>query len=98
LINVIVREFRHVDASAAAHGREKGDFVTGAERRIPSGKFLVARSDNRGAVFCELGMAGGIESEKVLDGRGVCELDGMLGMAGELLETAEKEDRDANRL
>jgi hypothetical protein len=43
-------------------------------------------------------MARGVESESVLYRRGVCQLDGMFGMAGELLEAAEKQDRDANRL
>jgi hypothetical protein len=85
-------------ASATAHGREKRDFVAGAERRIPRGEFLVARGDHRGAVFCELGMARGVESEKLLDRRGVYELDGIVGAAGEFLEAAEKEDADANRL
>jgi len=98
LIEVIVGECRHVDASATAYGREKRDFVAGTERRIPGREFLVARSDDRRAVFCELGMARGIESEKLLDRGGVCKLDGMLGMAGEFLEAAEEEDRDANRL
>jgi hypothetical protein len=96
LIDVIVRECRHIDASAATYGREKRDFVAGEERRIPGGEFLVARSDHRGAVFCELGMARGVESEKLLDGRGVGELGGVFGMAGEFLEAAEKEDGDAN--
>lgn len=76
--------------SAAAYGREKRDFVAGAERGIPGGEFLVARSDHRGAVFCDLGMARGVESEKLLDRHSVCELDGILGMAGEFLEAAEK--------
>jgi hypothetical protein len=43
-------------------------------------------------------MARGIEGEKLLDRSSLCELDGMLGMAGEFLEAAEKQDRDANRL
>ncbi len=51
LIDVIVKGCRHIDASAAAHRRKKGDFVAGTERRIPGGEFLVARSDDRGAVF-----------------------------------------------
>ena len=45
LVDVIVRESRHADASAAAHGREKGDFVTGTERSVPGGELLIARSD-----------------------------------------------------
>jgi len=87
-----------MDASAAAHGREKGDFVAGAQRSIPGGEFLVARSDYRGAVFCELGVARRVDSEKLFDCRGVSQLGGVLGVAGELFETAEKEDRHANRL
>src|SRR5882762_6869300 len=71
LIDIVVRERCHIGASAATHGREKRDFVAGTERRIPGGEFLVARSDNRGTVFCELGMARDIESEKLLDRRGV---------------------------
>ncbi len=87
-----------MDASAAAHRWQKRNFVTAAERRIPGGEFLVARSDNRGAVFCKLGMARGIQTEELLDRRGVCELGGVLGMASEFLEAAEKQDRYANRL
>jgi len=98
LVEVILGEGRHGDASAAAYRREKGDFVAGTERRIPGGKFLVARSDNRGAVFCKLGMTRGIEGKKLLDGRGIGELEGILGMAGEFLEAAEKQDLHANRL
>jgi hypothetical protein len=98
LIDVIVGEGRHVDASATAHGREEGDFVAGTKRGIPGGEFLVARSDHRGAVFCEFGVPRRIESEKLLDRRGVGELDGILGVAGEFFEAAEKQDFHANRL
>jgi len=96
LIDVIVGECRHVDALAAAHGRQKRDFVAAVERRIPSGKFLVARSDNRGTIFCKLGMARDVKSKKLLDRCGLGGLDGVLDVAGEFLEAAEKEDGDAN--
>ena len=43
-------------------------------------------------------MARGVLSKELLDGRGVCELGGILGLAGKFLETAEKEDLDANCL
>ena len=87
-----------MDASAAAHGWQKRDFVAAVERRIPGGEFLVARSDNRRAVFCEFGIARGIKSKKLLDRCGLGGLDGVLDVAGEFLEAAEKEDRHANRL
>ena len=86
-------------ASAAAYGREKGDFVAGAKSRIPGDEFLVARGDNRGAVFCELGMARRVEGEELLDGGGIgCKLGGVPGLADEFLEATEKEDCYANRL
>jgi len=43
-------------------------------------------------------MARGVENEKLLDCRGIGELEGILGMAGEFLESAEKQDFHANRL
>jgi hypothetical protein len=98
LIDVIVGEGRHGDGSAAAHGGEKGNFVAGAERSIPGSKFLVAGGDNRGAVFCKLGVARGVMGEELLDGRGIGEFKRILDLAGEFLEAAEKEDLDANRL
>jgi len=87
-----------VDASAAADGREKGDFVAGAQQRIPSGELLITRSDNGRAVFCELGMARGIESEELLDRGGIGEVNGILSPAGKFFEAAEKEDLYANCL
>src|SRR6266481_5243882 len=87
-----------MDASATAHRWQKRNFVAAADRRIPCGEFLVARSDNRGAVFCKLGIARSIEAKKLLDRRGVDELGGVLGMAGQFLEAAEKQDLHANRL
>ena len=47
LVDVIVGKCRHVDASPAAHRREKRNLVSRTEWRIPGGKFLVARSDDR---------------------------------------------------
>jgi hypothetical protein len=98
LVDVIVRESGHADASAAAHGREKGDFVAGAERRIPGGELLIARSDHRGAVFCKIRNPRRVDSEELLNRHCVCELDGIFGMAGEFLKAAEKQDFHANRL
>jgi len=98
LVDVIVGECHHVDVSAAAHGREKCNLVAGTEWRIPGGKFLVARRNHRRAVFCELWITRRIESEELLDRRRIGELGGILSMAGDVLEAAEKEDRHANRL
>lgn len=86
------------NALAAAHGREEADFVTGVERSVPGGEFLVAGGDEGGAEFCELGMAGGVEGEELLDGGGVGGGDGFLGVAEDFLEAAEEEDFEANGL
>ena len=98
LVDVIVGKCRHVDASPAAHRREKRNLVSRTEWRIPGGKFLVARRNHRRAVFCELWITRRIESEELLDRRRIGELGGILSMAGDVLEAAEKEDRHANRL
>jgi len=87
-----------VDGLAAAHGREEGDFIAGVERSVPGGEFLVAGGDERGAEFCELGMAGGVESEELLDGGGVGGGDGFLGVAEDFFEAAKEEDFEANGL
>ncbi len=76
--------------SAAAHGRQKGDFVAGAQRRIPCSEFLVARSNYRRAVFCQLRMARSVKSKKLLDRCGFGGLDGILGLTCKLFETAEE--------
>lgn len=90
LVDVVLGESRHVDASAAAHGREKGDFVAGAQRRFPCSEFLVARSNYRGAIFCQLRMACRVKCEKLFDRCGFGRVDGILGTADEFFETAEE--------
>jgi hypothetical protein len=79
-----------VAVSAAAHGRQKGDFVAGAQGRIPWSEFLVSRSDYRGAVFCQLRMARSVKSKKLLDSCRVGRLDGILDLTCKLFETAEE--------
>ncbi len=68
------------------------------EGRVPSGEFLIAGGDNGGAVFCELGIAGGVKSEELFDGGSVGGVDGVFGPADEVLEAAEEEDFEASGL
>ena len=68
------------------------------EGRVPGGEFLVAGGDERRAVFCELGMAGGIQSKELFDGGGVGGVDRVFGLADEVLEAAEEEDFEASGL
>jgi len=68
------------------------------EGRVPGGEFLVAGGDERRAVICELGIAGGIKSEELFDGGGVGGVYRILGATDEVLETAEEEDFEASGL
>ena len=83
---------------AAAHGRKERDFVAGMEGSVPGSEFLVAGGDERRAVFGELRIVGGIKSEELLDGGGIGGVDGVLGLANEVLEAAEEEDFEASGL
>jgi hypothetical protein len=87
-----------VEASAAAHGGKESDFVAGMEKRVPGGKFLVVGGDERRTVFGELGIARGVESEELFDGGGVGRFDGILSVADDFLEAAEKENFEASGL
>jgi hypothetical protein len=84
--------------SAAAHGRKEGDFIAGMERGVPGGEFLIARSDDGGAVFGEVGNALGEKSEELLDGGGVLEFHGIFGAAQEFFEAPKEKDFDADGL
>lgn len=66
--------------------------------RIPCSEFLIAGGDERRAVFCELGIAGGIKSEELLNGGGVGGADRVFGATDEVLEAAEEEDFEASGL
>jgi hypothetical protein len=98
LADVVVEGRGHRDALAAAHGRQEGDFVAGAERSVPGGEFLIAGGDEGGAELGELGMAVGVEGEELLDGGGVGGGDGFFGVAEDFLEAAEEENFEANGL
>ena len=68
------------------------------ERGVPSGEFLIAGGDERGAVFCKFGIASYVESEELFDGCGIGELDRVFSAADEFSEAAEEEDFDASGL
>ena len=78
--------------SAAAYRRKKSDFVAGIERRAPCGEFLISRGYDRAAIGCKLRLARDEGAEKILDARPGCEFDKLLRSAGDLFESAEKED------
>src|SRR6267142_150523 len=83
---------------AAAHGRKERDFVAGMEGSVPGSEFLIAGSDERRAVFCKFGIAGGVESKKLFDGGSVGGVDGVFGATDEIFKAAEEEDFEASGL
>lgn len=68
------------------------------ERSVPSGEFLVARSDERGAESGEFGIPGSEVGEEMLDGGRVGKLQRFLGVADDFLETAEEKDFETDGL
>ena len=84
--------------SAAADGRKEGNFVAGAQRRAPSDEFLVARGHHRGAIAREFRVVSGVLREKVFDGGTFGQVEGVVGATNNLLELAEKQDLDPDRL
>jgi hypothetical protein len=95
---VVVLGCGHEDVLATAYGRKEGYFVAGMERSIPGSEFLVAGSDDGRAEFREFGIFPGVEGEELFDRGGVGKVEGFFGVAGEIFETAEEEDFDANGL
>jgi hypothetical protein len=60
------------------------------ERCAPRGKFLIARSDQRGAEAREFGMAGPIVREKRFNRRAVGQLDGVFRVTYDFLEASKE--------
>ena len=83
---------------ATAYWRKERNFVAGMERSIPGSEFLVERSDDGRAEFCEFGILLGVESKELFHCGGLWKVEALFGMAGEVFETAEEEDLHANGL
>jgi hypothetical protein len=94
----VIAKRSHRVGSASTNRGKKSDFVAGAESGTPSGEFLIARGDERGAEAGELGMLRAVMGEELLNGRAGCELDTVFGAADDILETAEEKDFDAHGL
>jgi hypothetical protein len=83
---------------ATAHRRKESDLVAGVKRRIPRCKFLIARSDERRTVLGEVWEARNVESEKLLDGRGLGDFERFLGKTDDVFQAPEEQHLHANRL
>lgn len=68
------------------------------QRRAPSSKFLIARSDQRSAKPGELGVIHAIVREKRFDRRAVGQLDRVFRLADDFFESAEEKYLHARSL
>lgn len=83
---------------ATAYWRKERNFVAGMERSIPGSEFLVARSDNGGAILGKRRNALGIESKELLDGGGVRKLKGFFGLPDDVFQTAKEQNLHSDGL
>lgn len=91
-------ERRHLRNLAAAHRREKSDFVAGVKRSIPRRKLLIARGDQRRAVLGEVRDARDVKSEELLDGRALGDFKRFFGKANGVFQAPKEQHLHANRL
>jgi len=88
----------HGYTSATAYRRQEGNFVAGMQNSVPRRELLIAGGDQRRAILPQFGVASGTVSEKRFDIGLRRELYGFLGASGDVFQTAEKENFDADGL
>ena len=81
--------------STPADGRKKGDIVAGGNTRLPSGKLLIARGDQRVAETCQLRVFCRVSVKKVGKGCAFGQLFELFGPPDELPDAPEKNHFDA---
>jgi hypothetical protein len=64
---------------ATAHWRQESDFVAGTQSGAPSGKFLVACSDQRRAKFPQFGSGGAAFCKQIFNFRTLLDFDRLFG-------------------
>ena len=98
LEDVVVKNGCHCFRSATADGWEEGDFITRMEHGIPSGKLLIAGSEDGGAVFGELRNALRIKSKELFDRGGLSEVQRFFRLTDHVFQAAEEKDLYADGL
>ena len=83
-------------ALAAAHRREKRNFVAGMERRAPGREFLIARRNQRAAVARQFRLQRDAARKQRFDGRAFGKFKHIFRTSGDFLETAKEKHLDAN--
>ncbi len=88
----------HGYTSAAAYGREEGNFVAGMKSRVPRCELLITGGDQRRAVLFQFGVMAGVLGKKRFDIGLDRKVYGLLGTPEDFFQAAEKQDLDADGL
>jgi len=88
----------HGYTSATAYRRQEGNFIASMKDGIPRREFLIAGGDERRAVLLKFGVTAGIAGKERFDIGLRGEVYGFVGAPSDLLQAAEKQNLDADRL
>lgn len=89
---------RHGYTSAAAYGRQEGNFVASVKGGVPRGELLIAGGDQRRTVLLQLGVMAAVLGKKRFDIRVGGKIYGFLGTPEDFFQAAEKQDLDPDGL
>ena len=88
----------HRYTSATAYRRQEGNFVASMKDGIPRREFLIAGGDERRAVLLKFGVTAGIAGKEGFDIGLGSQVYGFVGAPGDLFQSPEEQDLDADRL
>ena len=94
----ISRRRRHGYTSAAAYGRQEGNFVASVKGGVPRCELLIAGGDQGRAVLFQFRVMAGVLGKKRFDIGLDRKVYGFLGTPEEFFQAAEKQDLDADGL
>jgi hypothetical protein len=89
---------RHGYTSAAAYGRQEGNFIAGVKSGVPRCELLIAAGDQGRAVLFQFRVMAGVLCKKRFDIGLDRKVYGFLGTPEDFFQAAEKQDLDADRL
>lgn len=88
----------HGYTSAAAYGRQEGNFVASVKGGVPRGELPIAGGDQRRAVLFQFGVMAGVLRKERFDVGLDRKVYGLLGAPEDFFQAAEKQDLDADGL
>ncbi len=86
------------EASAAAYGRQKSDFIAGVEGGVPVRELPIARGHQRGAILLELRETRSVGGEERFDARVAGNFKRFLSAADYFFQAAEEKNLNADGL